>query len=316
MSRRRIGWALVAAVVALAFAGSVVAARLLVGPEASAEQGSGARRSRAAARIVSLAPSVTEVAFAVGCGDRLVGATRFCNHPEAAKRIPRIGGYANPSLEAVLRQRPDLVVGTAGTDHHAFQEALGRVGVATLVVDHSRIEGVLSSFRQIGRACGAEARGEAWVTRLRGELAAVAARTKDRPRRSVLIVFGRSGVAGGLREVYVAGRGGLYDEVIRLAGGQNAFRKPVPAFPKLSVEGILQVNPDVIVELAPEAIAAGHSVAALEASWRALPGLVAVRAGRVRLIAGDYGEVPGPRLFRLVEEVARTVHPEAAWGRP
>ncbi|MDY0004593.1 MAG: ABC transporter substrate-binding protein, partial [Polyangia bacterium] len=159
-------------------------------------------------------------------------------------------------------------------------------------------------------------RGREVAATLRKRLDRVERLTRDRPRRSVLVVFGRSGEGGALREVYAAGRGGLYDEVIALAGGRNAYGKRVPAFPKLGPEGILQLDPDVIVELASEGMAGGHKEEELLGSWQALPGLGAVKAGRVRVLPGEYSEVPGPRLFRLVEELARVVHPEADWGRP
>lgn len=321
MSRRRIGWALLGLAVLAAFGGSLLGSRLVRGPEASREGGhsrGGPQVPAEARRIVSLAPSVTEVAFAVGCGERLVGATRYCTYPEGARRIPRIGGYSDPSMEAVIGRRPDLVIGNVGVDHGPLREALGRLGVPVLLVDQGNMEGLLSSFRQIGQVCGAKgaAEAEAKVADLRARLARVREKTRDRPARRVLVVFGRGGQVGTLGEVYVAGRGGLYDEVIALAGGDNAYWKPIPAFPRLTVEGILQIDPDVIVELASGAMGPAPPRAELEESWRALPGLSAARAGRIRVVTGNIGEVPGPRLFQLVEEVAAAAHPEVDWGRP
>lgn len=317
MSRRRIGWTVMLALLALAFVGSGAAVRILRGEEvATGKQGPGEAAKGPAGRIVSLAPSVTEVTFAVGCGDRLVGATRYCTHPEAAKRIPRIGGYSDPSLEVVLGLKPDLVVGNVGVDHRSIVQGLRPLGVPVLLLDQGRIEGVLTSFREVGRACGREAQGAEIAASLRRRLDRVARLTRDRSRRSVLVVFARGGAGGALDEVYAAGRGGLYEEVIHLAGGRNAYPRRIPAFPKLGPEGILQLDPDVIVELASEGMAGGHRAEDLARSWEKLPGLRAVKAGRVRVLPGEFSEVPGPRLFRLVEEVARTVHPEVDWGAP
>jgi len=317
MSRRRIGWALLGLVVIAAFAGSLLGSRLLQGTDVTREVWGGRGDARPVARrMVSLAPSVTEVAFAVGCGDRLVGATRYCTYPDEARRIPRIGGYSDPSMEAIISRRPDLVVGNLGVDHGPLREALGALGVPVLLLDHGRVEGLLDSFLQLGRICQKEATAKARVTELRSRLERVAQRTRGRPLRRVLVVFGRGGQAGGLQEVYVAGRGGLYDEVIRLAGGVNAYRSPVPAFPRLTAEGILRIDPEVIVELASGVMGPTPPRAELERSWRELPGLCAAREGRVRVVSGNIGEVPGPRLFRLVEEVAAAAHPEVDWSAP
>ncbi len=129
-------------------------------------------------------------------------------------------------------------------------------------------------------------------------------------------MFGRSDGGGAVREVFVAGRTGLYEEILQLAGGRNAYRRKVPAFPKLSLEGVLRLDPDAIVELASDRVKAGRTAEALRRGWLSVPQLTAVREGRIHLVTGGYGQVPGPRLFRLVEDVARALHPEADWGTP
>lgn len=281
---------------------------------------SGPRADRAGARvvnarrIVSLAPSITETLFALGCGKRLAGATRYCNYPEAAQRVPRVGGYIDPSFERIAGLKPDLVVALRGPEHKRVRPYLRRMGLPLLTVDHDSLAGIVASFEQLGRACGAAARGTRLAKNARKRLSAVAARIRGRKRPKVLIVFGRSTETGPLREVYVAGRKGLYDDVLRRAGGRNAFPRDVPAYPKLSAEGIAALDPDLIVELAPELEKKGVSHAQLLASWRTLTSLRAVRENNVRILPGAYGEVPGPRFVDLVEHLAGLLHPPRPKG--
>jgi len=317
MTRRRIRLAVLITVVVAAFVGSAVGTRL-IGEDpargAGVGRAAGPQRVAPARRIVSLAPSVTEVLFGVGCGDRLVGRTQYCNYPAAARRVPSVGGYVDPNLEVVTGLRPDLVIATRMGAQGKLQRALRRMGIRVLIVDHGHLEGVIASFRSIGRACGGTHKAEALVAATRARIAAVQRRIRGRPRRSALVVFGRNGTPGALREVYVAGRTGLYEEIIHLAGGRNAYTQRVPAFPKLSLEGVLRIDPDAIIELASDQLRHGHTVAELRQGWLAVPQLSAVKHGRLRFVTGGYGQIPGPRLFRLVEDVARALHPEVHWG--
>lgn len=324
MDRHRRGLLLLLAFIALAFVGSMVGARWAATrrvPRRDATSGArpGLRARQRARRVVSLAPSVTQTLFAVGCGPNVVGVTQSCTGPKAACRLPKVGGYVTPNLEAILRLRPDRVVGTTASSHSRSLEALRRMGVSSEVVDHGSLEGVLSSIGRLGRLCGRPTRADRLVTRIRARIQAVRRAVAGRPRRSALIVFGRSGGGprdGGIRQVFVAGRTGLYEEILRLAGGRNAYPKSVPAFPQLSVEGILSLDPDAIVELASDRLRRGETAQEVRRAWVRLRDLRAVRAGRVAVVTGGYGQVPGPRIFRLVEDVARALHPEAFEGAP
>jgi len=320
MTRRRWSSLLLLAFIALAFAGSAVGARwAAMRPGGSRVARPGRRTGPLASRVVSLAPSVTQTLFAVGCGPRVVGVTRYCTRPEAACRLPKVGGYVTPNLEAILRLRPDRVVGTTAASHGRTMEGLGRMGVPWEAVDHGSLAGVLASMERLGRLCGRPSQAEALVDRIRRQIRGIQKRVGGLQPRSALIVFGRTGGGpgeGGIRQVFVAGRTGLYEEILRLAGGRNAYPKTVPAFPQLSVEGILSLDPDAIVELASDRVLRGESPEDVRRAWLRLRDLRAVRAGRVVVVTGGYGQVPGPRIFRLVGDVARALHPEAFEGTP
>jgi iron complex transport system substrate-binding protein len=120
--------------------------------------------------------------------------------------------------------------------------------------------------------------------------------------------------SGGIKEVYVAGRDGFYDRIIELAGGTNAYAREVPRYPQVSVEGLLGLAPDVIVDLVPDMAEKNLTRRQVRAEWEVLTELEAVRNRRVHILTGDYVEVPGPRFVKLLEDVARVVHPEAGWS--
>jgi iron complex transport system substrate-binding protein len=114
----------------------------------------------------------------------------------------------------------------------------------------------------------------------------------------------------------VAGRGQWYDELIACAGGENAYPADGLAFPEVAQEGLIRLDPDVIVELVPELESAKYSADDIVAEWRSIPGLRAVRGGRVHLLVGDYVSIPGPRFVDTLEDLARILHPEADWDAP
>lgn len=313
--RRRAAPILLATVVAASFVGSALGRQWVADCGGPGADHAGAKVTDAR-RIVSLAPSITETLFTLGCGKRVAGATRYCNYPAAAKRVPRVGGYIDPSFERIAALKPDLVVALRGPEHKRVRAYLRRMRLPMLAVDHESLSGIVASLEQLGRACGAPTRGANLARRARQTLRKVAARTRGRRRPRVLIVFGRAAVTGPLREVYVAGRKGLYDDVLRRAGGSNAFPRDVPAYPKLSAEGIAALDPDLIVELAPELERQGITPAQLLETWRRLPSLRAVRQGAVHILPGAYGEVPGPRFVDLVDHLSRLLHPVRKGDKP
>ena len=261
------------------------------------------------ARIVSLAPSVTEVLFALGLGDRVVGVTRFCRYPPEAARLPQVGGYLDLNLEAIVSLEPDLVV--LIQDHDAARARLEALGVPTLQVDQGDLDGILRSIEEIAARCGVAERGVELVAEIRGRLDAVEQRVAGLPRPRTLAVVGREAGSGSLATVWVAGTETFYDDVITLAGGVNAAQASPVTYPEVSREGLLHIDPDVILDLLADLDDRGVAAAAAAADWRQMATLRAVRGGRVHLLEHELTVVPGPRVADLVEEVAQALHPEA-----
>jgi iron complex transport system substrate-binding protein len=260
-------------------------------------------------RIVSLAPSVTEVLFALGLGDHVVGVTSYCRFPAETARISKIGGYLTPNYEAIAALQPDLAI--VLPEHEEVRRHLAALGVPVLRVDHRSIAGILDSLTAIGTRCGATREAQVLRGELQSRLDTVTRIVSGRPHPRVAICLGRSGDSNGFRSMHAAGPGGIYHDLIVRAGGINVIPAGPVLHPQLSAEGLLRLNPDAIVEFA----SGGGDPEQLKAEWGALGSLDAVRRGRVFVFTQDFLPVPGPRLIRFVQELARALDPDAPWRK-
>ena len=257
-------------------------------------------------RIISLAPSITEVLFALGLADRVVGVTRYCDYPHAAREKAEIGGYFDVNYEAVMVLDPDIAIHIK--EHEDARARLSELGVQTLSVDHSGVQGILESITTIAERCGIEEKGNELRISLEERISMIQKNVSfASPRPRVLVTVGRSLRTGESGEIYVSGRDGFYDDLIRLAGGKNAYREETLKFPVLSSEGLARLDPDIIIEMIPEQ-PADKDRNLLLARWESIPGLTAVREGRVHIIAGDHVVVPGPRFIDLLENMVEIIH--------
>ena len=307
MNRPRVPTKIVfAAIIVLVFAGSYVARRQIERGEARATRGLGG-----ATRIVSMAPSITETLFALGLGDRVVGVTRYCNYPPETEGKARVGGYLDPNFEAVVALDPDLVVMLV--EHEQSLPAFDKLGLNTLVVRHKDVTGILESFPAIGRRCGREAEAQRMVADIETRIERIRRKTAGLARPRVMFTIERTAGSGSIEDCYIAGADGFFDKIIDLAGGQNAYRQGMVRFPVVSHEGILRMDPQVIVDMTPGLSAGRLAKETILADWQQLGQVEAVKNHRVHLMDHDYAFVPGPRFILLVEELARLIHPEVDW---
>ena len=292
----------------LAILGAILPA---VGCSRAGPEGVAAPSSGPPQRIVSLSPSITETLFALGLGDRVIGVTRHCRYPREAQDRTVVGGHFDMNFEAIVALEPDLAI-LRGENQQAAA-FLEEQGVSVLAVDHRSVEGVLDSIGAIGRRGGAEAKAEQMIAEIRAEMDQVAQKTAGLTRPRVLVVAQRTLGSGRVEDVYIAGSDSFFDRLIALAGGENACPKGRPGFPVVSAEGILSMNPQVIVDLIAKERQAGLSKETMLRDWRQLDEVEAVRTGRVYLVDDDYVFIPGPRLGLSVRKLARLVHPELDW---
>jgi iron complex transport system substrate-binding protein len=256
-------------------------------------------------RIVSLAPSVTEILFALGVGDRVVGVSTYCDHPPEAAKIDRIGTFLQPNVERILARRPDLVIGVPSPTNRTSVEQLESLGARVLVVNPELVDEIFAAIRTIADAVGVPERGAALVQRIEREIAAVTDRLAAAPRPRVLLLVGRA-------PFIAAGPGTYQDQLIGLAGGHNLAAAAAVAgvrWPSIGLEFIVKQAPEVIIDasMGSEELA---DQAGAEAFWADFPTIPAVRDHRI------YGHRayellrPGPRVGQTLETVARFIHPE------
>ncbi len=263
-------------------------------------------------RIVSMSPALTETLFALGLGDRVVGVTRFCLYPEEAVGIPKVGGYLDPNWEAIVTLEPDLVV--LMESHSGAMSRLSGLGIRSVRVNQQKIADILASFQQLAEVCGVPDRGEELRAEVEQRLERIRKAVLGRSQPRVLVSVGRAPGSGRLSTVWGVGPGTFLDDALRLAGGVNAVPGGVAgAYPEISTEGLLHLDPDDILDLIPELEGSGMAVEAALADWQSLGAVRAVRQGRVHVLGRHCLSIPGPRVAEVVETFARVLHPEVEW---
>lgn len=260
------------------------------------------------ARVVSLAPSLTELLFALDLADNIVGVSSYCHYPPAADRKARVGGLYDANYEALMRLAPSMVF--VLDDNRTIPAELGKLGLRSTTASHRSLAGILDSVDAVGRVCGVEERAR----RLRGEMEAEIGRIREktkgtRPRR-VLVVVGRGDPGPVARNVFVSGRDGFYTDLLRLAGAENVYAGLTSGVASLSPEALAALQPEVILEVIQDFEERGWSLADIRRSWAPLDYIPAVRDGRIFVLQGDYTVVPGPRVVRLLRDIAVLLHPE------
>lgn len=300
-------WGSSARVVLAAMLAAILAAVLAVLALAAAcagpEPNQAAEPDEGPRRIVTLAPSVTEIAFALGLGERIVGVGSFANYPPEAREKPRLGGLTDPNLEQLVALEPELAILLPSEDDVAGP--LERLGIEVLTVQSETLEDLEQGILAIARRCGVEADGRALVEELRQGLAPRPVAGEAAGRTRVMVTIGRS--PGAPAEVLVAGPGTFLDELIRRLGARNVFADAGLRYPIVGLEEILRRNPEVIVELQSTPLEPAEEAELAEVlaqDWNHVPGLAAADAGRVELIAGDFTLIPGPRLPELYRRLA------------
>jgi len=253
-------------------------------------------------RIISLAPSITEILFALGVGDRVVGVSTYCDYPPEAARIDRIGTFLQPNVERILAKRPDLVIGVPSPGNRAPVERLEGFGLRVLIVDPQRVADILAAIHTIADAVGVPSQGERLVARIQDEMGAVTARLDGAPTVSVLMLVGRS-------PFVAAGTGTYQDELIALARGANLAAPTGEAWPTVNLEFIVAHAPQVIIDASMGSEEATDRAGSL-AFWSTFPTIPAVRDHRLYGFRAYELLRPGPRVAQSLETVARFIHPE------
>ena len=260
-------------------------------------------------RIICAAPSITELVFALGQGERVVGVTDMCVHPpEGIKEKARIGGVYNPSRERILKLKPDLIIMSDGFD--ALNELAAGHGIPASTLRMDTLADIRAAIRKVGGLLGCPDAANSVLRSFDAELDAVRARVKPyRPRRVYLCMSHRP---GNLNSLGTCGSVTFLSELLAIAGGSNVFADVKGAWPQVSKEALLKREPEVILEVQSGDMGVdAERFERLRRDWESLSELPAVRTGEVHFLTQDYLYIPSVRVPQIAMRMAEAIHPEA-----
>jgi iron complex transport system substrate-binding protein len=250
-------------------------------------------------RVISLAPNLTEIIYAIGAGDRLVGNTTYCDYPEQAKSVQKVGDTLQPNIERILALRPNLIFISTSSQLEAFARQLSDHGIPVYVSDPHDLEGVFRSIHNLGELLNQQQQAEQLLSQLRKRTTVVEKAVFY--GKSVRVFYQLSA-----EPLYTAGRDAFVTDLIRRAGGSSVTATIPEAWPRYSEESAVAAKPDVII--LPTGGSMGSANAEVAEGLKKSP---AVLEGRVIKIDGDLLVRPGPRAIDGLEQLARALHPEA-----
>ena len=251
-------------------------------------------------RIVSLAPAITETLFAIGAGPKVVGVSEYCDYPDAARRLPTVGSFLTPNVEAIAGLRPTLVIGLESSSSVRPVRAIEAMGYPTLAVNADTLHEIRTMILKVGERTGRTHEADDLVAEIQSHIDSVRARLKDIAPRKVLMLVGH-------QPIVAVGPGTYLDELVKLAGGINIADRAAQEWPRLSIEYIIASAPEVILD---GQMGSDRSVPG--GFWSRYPSIPAVRDHRVFGYPENLTLRPGPRVWMALEMLAAAIHPAEA----
>jgi iron complex transport system substrate-binding protein len=250
------------------------------------------------ARIISLAPSITEM-----LGEQLIGVTDFCDYPPEALKKPKVG-YSNPNVESLVALQPDLVIAPNDFLKPDVIVKLEQLKIPVFILADQTVEGIFVHIQTLGRIVGRSSKADTVVMQLRQQVSVIQRRIQGSVPVRMLYVLNS-------QPLITVGPGSFIDQVIRMAGGANVAAKSATPYPRLSMEAVLQEDPEVLVF--PVGKAEGISESEQQ-TWRQWSTMTAVKQGRLHQISADWLNRPGPRIARGLGALAEILHPDSSSG--
>ena len=254
-------------------------------------------------RIVSMAPSLTEILCVLGVGERIVGVTQFSNFPAEAVGKPKIGTYVDLNVERILSLQPDLAVGTMDGNPESTVNLLEQAGIPVYVVNPRDVRETIGTIGELGELCGVGERARALSAGLLRRTDYVAQETRSLRRPLVFFQIN-------VKPIMTVSRKTFHHDVIGLAGGENMSADEPITYPRINMEEVIGRKPEVIIISSMER---GGSYEEAKREWMKWPSIPAVRDGRVHLVDSDLLDRPSPRVVSGLEILAQLFHPEVAW---
>ena len=256
-------------------------------------------------RIISLAPSLTEILFALGLDDKIVGVTLNSDYPPAAHKKTKIGTFWQPDTEAVIAAKPDLVVTLHIEQQKIVADSLNRLGYRVLALKIEKIEELFTAIQKIGIATDCKQRADELIENINGELNYLKSKYSSTNKPRVLWVIQTE-------PLRVAGRNTFINELIELVGGENAIGPTIQRYPPIGTEELLACNAEVIIQSAMGKTDIDKQQQQAEVFWSKWASLPAVKNNKIYVVNSDTVLRLGPRLPQGVEIVGRYLHPDTS----
>ena len=260
----------------------------------------------ASQRVISTSPAITEILFAIGAGDRVVGVTDFCNYPEQACRLPSIGGPLNPSTERWITLKPNLII--IQEDSEVIQKNAKIFEIPSLTVSVNNLNNILNSIQIIADSLHMPQAGHQLAIKIKTKIEGYRTHLKKIKPRQVLMLL--SATNDPSRDLYAVGRDTFLNELLTIAGGENVLPDTMARYPKVSKEYIIAKSPEIIIEVGPKSNLSKEETLARKKTWGKFSTLRAVKDDKLYFIGADYILIPGPRLLNILDDFTRTIHPE------
>ncbi|MBO7127724.1 ABC transporter substrate-binding protein [bacterium] len=247
-------------------------------------------------RIVSTAPSITETLFDLGLGENVVGVTENCHYPEEVKSKSKIGKAFSISSEAVIALKPDIVFVLSAYGELASK--MKAAGMKTVILDQTSVQGFVDSIDVVAEACKIEEKGKNFKAKFEPYLKKA---EKEGEKKKILILVGRDYENSSIKDAYAVGDDRFLNEIVNLCGATNAYSGNM-AYPKIQLEGILSLNPDIVIDIITASGLTPEKLDFIAKSWSNLD-INAVKNGKVFIKTEDFWSLPGPRFTKIIEEI-------------
>ncbi len=251
-------------------------------------------------RIISLAPNITEILFALGLENQIAGVTNFCDYPAGVTNKPRIGGFVNPDMERVVSLKPDLVIATRDGNQAGAIQRMEELGFAVYLVDPKGFNGVVSTIRNIGEVTGRREESKAITEKMIKRKEGILRLTQSLPRPRVFFQIGNA-------PIVTVGKGTLADDLIRMAGGRSISENESVNYPLYSIENVISKAPEIIIMTSMEG---NREYANLAKRWQRWGTIPAVKKNAIHVIDSNLVDRPSPRVVDGLEALLRIIHPE------
>jgi iron complex transport system substrate-binding protein len=252
-------------------------------------------------RIIGLAPNLTEILYALGLGDRVVGVTNHCNYPPEVSLKPKVGSYIHLNVEKIISLSPDLVIGTVDGNERYILDLLEQAHIKVFFVNPRDVRQAIETIATVGLVCGLPERAQQISGQLTKRVNRVVEITSARERPLVFLQIN-------IQPIMSVNRNTVHHNLIHVAGGENMTADEPITYPRISLEEVIRRKPEVILISSMEREGRFEKARQDWLLWTSIP---AVQKGRVHLIDSDLIDRPSPRVVGGLEIMSRLLHPEA-----